>query len=118
MKTVVHKRFLELEAERLNPQITRRMLWGDRLMAAYLEFKKGTVVPVHQHENEQFTYCISGLLRLTLPDRELLLRPGEVLLIPGGVSHGGEMLEETVVMEVFSPPRRDWIDKTDTYLRR
>ncbi|HEX2711273.1 MAG TPA: cupin domain-containing protein [Candidatus Acidoferrales bacterium] len=118
MKTVVHKRLLELEAEQVNPQITRRMLWGDRLMAARPEFKRGTVVPIHQHENEQLTYCISGLIRITLPNRELLLRPDEVLLIPGGVSHGGEMPEETVVMEFFSPPRRDWIEKTDTYLRR
>ncbi len=118
MKSVVHKRLLELEAEPLNPQIRRRMLWGDRLMAAYLEFKKGAVVPVHQHENEQLTYCISGLMRFTLPDRELMLRPGEVLLIPGGVPHGAEMLEETVEMDFFSPPRQDWINKEDSYLRK
>ena len=118
MKSVVHKRLLELEAEPINPQLTRRMVWGDRLMAAYLEFKKGAVVAVHQHENEQLTHCLSGLMRFTLPDRKLLLRPGEVLLIPGGVSHGAEILEETVEMDFFSPPRQDWIDKTDTYLRR
>jgi quercetin dioxygenase-like cupin family protein len=118
MNAVVHKRLLDLDAERLNPQITRRMLWGDRLMAAYLEFKKGTVVPIHQHENEQLTYCISGLMRFMLSDGDLVLRPGEVLLIPGGVPHGAEMLEETVEMDFFSPPRRDWIEKTDTYLRR
>jgi len=118
MKSVVHTRLLELEPEPLNPQMTRRMLWGDRLMAAYLEFKKGAVVPVHQHEHEQLTHCLSGLMRFTLPDRTLLLRPGEVLLIPGGVPHGAELLEETVEMDFFSPPRQDWIDKTDTYLRR
>ncbi len=118
MKSVVHTRLLELEPEPLNPQMTRRMLWGDRLMAAYLEFKKGAVVPVHQHENEQLSYCLSGLMRFTLPDRELLLRPGEVLLIPGGTPHGAEMLEETVEMDFFSPPRQDWIAKTDTYLRK
>jgi len=118
VKSVVHKRLLELEAEPLNPQIRRRMLWGDRLMAAYLEFKKGAIVPVHQHDNEQLTYCISGLMRFTLPDRELTLRPGEVLLIPGGVPHGAEMLEETVEMDFFSPPRQDWINKEDSYLRK
>lgn len=118
MKSVVHRRLLELEAESLNPQMTRRMLWGEHLMAAYLEFKKGAVVPVHQHENEQLTYCQSGLMRFTFPDRTLVLRPGEVLLIPGGVSHGAEMLEETVDMDFFSPPRQDWIAKTDTYLRK
>jgi quercetin dioxygenase-like cupin family protein len=116
--TVVHRRLMDLTAEPLNPQMTRRMLWGERLMAAYLEFKKGCVVPVHQHDNEQLTHCISGLMRFTLDDRQLLLRPGEVLLIPGGVTHGAEMLEDTVEMDFFSPPRQDWINKTDTYLRK
>ena len=79
---------------------------------------KGAIVLVHQHENEQLTYCLSGLMRFTLPDRTLVLRPGEVLLIPGGVSHGAEMPEETVEMDFFSPPRQDWIAKTDAYLRK
>jgi quercetin dioxygenase-like cupin family protein len=119
MASVVHRRLLDLDAEALNPQITRRMLWGDRLMVAYLEFKKGAVVPVHQHDNEQLTYCISGLMKFTLPTRgDLILHPGEVLLIPGGVPHGAEMLEETVEMDVFSPPRQDWIAGNDAYLRR
>ncbi len=118
MTAVVHKRLLDLAPEALNAQMTRRMLWGERLMAAYLEFKKGAVVPVHQHDNEQLTHCVSGLMRFTLADRQLLLRPGEVLLIPGGVAHGAEMLEDTVEMDFFSPPRQDWIDKTDSYLRK
>ncbi len=84
MTTVVHRRLLDLAPESLNPKITRRMVWGERLMAAHLEFKKGCVIPAHQHDNEQLTHCISGLMRITLGDRQLLLRPGEVLLIPGG----------------------------------
>ncbi len=118
MDSVIHRRLLDLEFEQVTPQITRRLLWGQRLMAAYLEFQQGTVVPVHQHENEQLTYCISGLMRFTLPDGELLLRSGEVLLIPGNVAHGAEFLADTVEMDFFSPPRQDWIDKTDAYLRR
>jgi quercetin dioxygenase-like cupin family protein len=117
MTAVVHQRMLDLSPEAINAQTTRRMLWGKLLMAAYLEFKKGAVVPPHQHENEQLAYCISGLVRLTLPDRQLLLRPGEVVLIPGGVTHSAEMPEDTVVMDFFSPPRQDWIDKTDRYWR-
>src|SRR5439155_26809295 len=91
MKSVVHKRLLELEAEPLNPQMTRRMLWGERLMAAYLEYKKGAGVPVHQHENEQLRYGLSGLMRFTLPDRTLVLHLGAVLPIPLRVSHGAPM---------------------------
>lgn len=118
MSTVVHTRVADLEAEAVNPQMTRRLLWGERMMAAFMEFKQGFVVPVHQHENEQLTYVVSGLMRFQLDDRELLLHPGEVLLIPGGTPHGAVMVEDTVEMDFFSPPRQDWIDKTDTYLRR
>ncbi len=118
MTTVMHHRFLDMAAESLNPKITRRMLWGERLMAAYLELKKGGVVPAHQHDNEQLSYCVSGLMRFTVGDRQLLLRPGEVLLIPGGVTHSVEILEDAVDMDFFSPPRQDWINKTDTYLRK
>src|SRR5438046_3685617 len=112
MKSVVHRRLLELEAEPLNPQMTRRMLWGEHLMAAYLEFKKGAIVPVHQHENEQLTYCLSGLMRFTLPDRTLVLRPGEVLLIPGGVSQGAGLQAEEGGVDCFSTPVWYWSRNT------
>ena len=120
MASVVHRRLADLAPEAVNPQMTRRMLWGERLMAALLEFKAGAVVPVHRHENEQLTYCLSGAMRFQLGDEreELILRPGEVLLIPGGTPHGAEMLEDTVEMDIFSPPRQDWIQGTDAYLRR
>jgi len=118
VKRVAHHRLAELPAEAVNPYMTRRLVWGERVMAAFMEFKQGAVVPVHAHDNEQITYCISGLMRFTLPDGELLLRPGEVLVIPGGVPHGAEFPEDTVEMDIFSPPRQDWIDRTDEYLRR
>jgi len=118
MRRPVHRRLSDLEPEAVNPGMVRRLLWGDRIMVSLLEFKRGTVVPVHDHENEQLTHCLSGLMRFTFPDGELMLSPGEVLLIPGGVPHGAEMVEDTVEMDFFSPPRQDWIDKTDAYLRR
>lgn len=118
MAEVQHHVLAALPAEAVNPKMMRRMVWGERLMATLMEFKAGAVVPVHQHENEQITYCISGVMRFTFPDRELVLRGGEVLLIPGNVPHGAEMVEDTVEMDFFSPPRQDWIDGTDAYLRR
>ena len=118
MRRPVHRRLLDLEPEAVNPGMVRRLLWGDRIMVSLLEFKRGTVVAVHDHENEQLTHCLSGLMRFTFPEGEIMLRPGEVLLIPGSVPHGAEMVEDTVEMDFFSPPRQDWIDKTDTYLRR
>ena len=118
MNQIQHVKLAAVPVEAINPKMTRRMVWGERLMAALIEFKAGAVVPTHQHENEQLTYCLSGTMRFTFPDREIMLRGGEVLLIPGNVPHGAEMLEEVVEMDFFSPPRQDWISGTDAYLRR
>ena len=107
-----------MKAEVLNPKMTRRMLWGDRMMAAFLEFKAGFVVPTHQHENEQLTYCISGTMRFTFPQGELVLRGGELLLIPSNMPHAAEMMDDVVEMDFFSPPRQDWISGADAYLRK
>ncbi|HET7010167.1 MAG TPA: cupin domain-containing protein [Anaerolineales bacterium] len=118
MNQIQHVKLAAVPVEAINPKMTRRMVWGERLMATLIEFKAGAVVPTHQHENEQLTYCLSGTMRFTFPDREIMLRGGEVLLIPGNVPHGAEMLEEVVEMDFFSPPRQDWISGTDAYLRR
>ncbi|MDR7517973.1 MAG: cupin domain-containing protein [Armatimonadota bacterium] len=118
MSEVQHRVLASMPAEAVNPKMTRRMLWGERLMAALLEFKAGAVVPVHQHEHEQLTYCISGTMRFTIDGRDLVVRGGEVVLIPGHVPHGAEMLDDVVEMDVFSPPRQDWISGADAYLRK
>ena len=118
MNQIQHVKLAAVPVEAINPKMTRRMVWGERLMATLIEFKAGAVVPTHQHENEQLTYCLSGTMRFTFPDREVILRGGEVLIIPGNVPHGAEMLEEVVEMDFFSPPRQDWISGTDAYLRR
>ncbi|MDR7419592.1 MAG: cupin domain-containing protein [Armatimonadota bacterium] len=118
MGEIQHRVLAAIPAEQVNPQMTRRLVWGERVMASWIELKKGAVVPSHQHENEQLTYCISGVMRFTFPDRELTLRGGEVLVIPSNVPHGAEMLEDTVEMDLFSPPRQDWISGSDAYLRK
>jgi quercetin dioxygenase-like cupin family protein len=118
MSELQHRVLASMPAEALNPKMKRRMLWGDRLMAAFMEFKAGFVVPTHQHENEQLSYCISGTMRFIFPDREVILRGGEMLLIPSNVSHSAEMMDDVVEMDFFSPPRQDWISGADAYLRK
>ncbi|MGQ0569289.1 MAG: cupin domain-containing protein [Armatimonadota bacterium] len=118
MSQVEHRALAAMTPEVVNPKMTRRMLWGERLMAAFMEFKAGFVVPTHQHENEQLVYCISGTMRFTFPDREVILRGGELLLIPGNVPHGAEMVDDVVEADFFSPPRQDWISGADAYLRK
>jgi quercetin dioxygenase-like cupin family protein len=101
--------------------IERRIINGDRMMLAHVYLKKGAIVPKHSHENEQITYILSGVLRFWLGEdgSEVVdVRAGEVLHIPSNLPHKAEALEETLDVDVFSPPRQDWLDKTDNYFRQ
>jgi len=116
--TVEHHRWSEVAAEAINPFITRRYLMGERITVSQLDLKRGGVVAMHAHENEQVSIMISGALKFTIEGREIVVRAGEVLVIPGNVPHRVDVLEDTLVIDVFTPIRQDWIDKTDTYFGR
>jgi quercetin dioxygenase-like cupin family protein len=114
-------RWEQMPRETVSPMLDRRLITGDRMMLAHVYLKKGCVVPKHSHENEQFTYILEGALRFWIGDdggEELVVRAGEVLHIPSNVPHKAEALEDTLDVDVFDPPRQDWLDKTDSYLRR
>jgi quercetin dioxygenase-like cupin family protein len=101
--------------------LERRLITGDRMMLAHVYLKKGCIVPKHSHDNEQLTYILEGALKFWIGEdgsEEITVRAGEVLLIPSNVPHKAEALEETLDVDVFSPPRQDWLDKKDDYLRR
>ena len=119
-KTAVqHASFNTMPVEALNPLIDRQMVYGEQSMLARIILRKGAVVPRHSHVNEQITYILEGALRFTLDDSQVLtVRAGETLVIPSNVPHQAEALEDTVDLDVFCPPRADWIAKTDAYLRR
>jgi quercetin dioxygenase-like cupin family protein len=87
------------------------------MMIAHVYLAKGAVVPEHSHHNEQITYILEGLLRFTLGDETIDVAAGEVLTIPAHVPHRAEALEDTLDVDVFHPPRQDWLDGTDAYLR-
>ena len=113
-------RWESMPKEALNPKIDRRMITGDRMMIAQIYLKKGSVVPRHAHENEQITYVLSGALRFHLGAegaQEVTVRAGEVLTIPPNLPHTAEALEDTLDVDIFDPPRQDWLDGTDQYLR-
>jgi len=96
------------------------MITGDRMMVAHIYLKKGAVVPKHQHENEQITYVLQGALRFRLGTdggQEVEVRSGEVLAIPPNLPHTAEALEDTLDVDIFDPPRQDWLDGNDAYLR-
>jgi quercetin dioxygenase-like cupin family protein len=116
--TVVHHRWSEIAPEQINPSVSRQYITADRVTVARFELKQGGVVPVHAHENEQVSFVISGALKFTIDGRDIIVRAGELLQIPGHVPHAVDVLEDTLVVDVFSPVRQDWIDKTDNYFGR
>jgi quercetin dioxygenase-like cupin family protein len=114
-------RWEEMPREQVSPMLDRKLITGERMMMAHVYLKKGCVVPRHQHENEQLTYILDGALRFWIgadEKKEVIVRAGEVLHIPSMVWHKAEAIEDTLDLDVFSPPRQDWLDKTDAYLRR
>jgi quercetin dioxygenase-like cupin family protein len=113
-----HHRWIDLSAQALTESVQRRYFTADRVTVARFELKKGGVVPRHAHENEQVSCVLAGALRFTFDDREVVVGSGEVMQIPGGIAHEVAVLEDTLVLDIFSPVRQDWIDGTDTYFTR
>ncbi|AXC11141.1 Pectin degradation protein KdgF [Acidisarcina polymorpha] len=113
-----HSKWSEIEPEQLNPLIGRQFVVGNQLMLARILLKEGAVVPLHHHHNEQLSYILEGALKFLLDGREVVVRAGEVLCIPPNVPHEAVALEDTIDIDVFTPPRQDWIDGEDAYLRQ
>jgi quercetin dioxygenase-like cupin family protein len=103
--------------EELNPLLQRQFVVGQELMLARVLLKKGCIVPEHSHHNEQLTYIVEGALKFWIDSKEIVVNAGEVLCIPAHMPHKAEALEDTIDLDVFNPPRADWINKTDQYLR-
>jgi quercetin dioxygenase-like cupin family protein len=106
-----------VELEDLNPLLQRQFVVGQAIMVARVLMKKGCVIPLHSHHNEQFTYILEGALKFWIDGKEIVVNAGEVLTIPSHMPHKAEALEDTVDLDIFNPPRADWINKTDQYLR-
>lgn len=107
--------------ERVSDTLERRLITGDRMMLAHVYLAKGCVVPKHSHANEQLTYILEGALHFWLGENqaeEVIVRAGEVLHIPSNLPHKAVALEDTLDVDIFDPPREDWLNKTDSYLRK
>ena len=119
-RQVTHYRWDDMPREKVSDSLDRRLITGDRMMLAHVYLKKGSIVPRHSHENEQITYILEGGLRFWIGADEsqvIEVHAGEVLHIPSQVPHKAEALEDTLDVDIFCPPRQDWLDKTDSYLR-
>jgi quercetin dioxygenase-like cupin family protein len=108
----------KMPVETLSPTIGRQMVVGEKAMAARVFLKKGAVVPEHKHESEQITYILKGALEFQIDGKTIIVRAGEVLLIPSWMPHAAVALEDTDDLDVFSPLRQDWLTGNDQYLRK
>ena len=120
-RNVTFYRWNDMPKEKVSETLDRRLITGDRIMISHVYLKKGSIVPRHSHENEQITYILEGGLRFWIgPDESQVIdvMAGEVLHIPSMVQHKAEALEDTLDVDIFDPPRQDWLEKTDDYLRK
>jgi len=120
-QSVTFYRWEDMPKEKVTDVLDRRLITGENIMLTHVYLKKGAIVQQHNHHNEQITYILKGGLRFWIGEDEsevIDVRAGEVLHIPSFVKHKAEALEDTIDVDVFSPPRQDWLDKTDDYLRR
>ena len=108
----------KVKKEKLSETFYRQMVYGEKVMVAQLDIRKGSVVPEHMHENEQITWIMKGKLHFKIDGKEMDVGQGEIVIIPPNIKHEAIALEDTLDVDVFSPVRSDWIDGTDSYLRK
>jgi quercetin dioxygenase-like cupin family protein len=108
----------KIPLENLNPLVSRRVIHTSHMTVAKLALKKGAVVPLHHHENEQVTMIEAGELRFEIEGKSVVLRAGDVLPVPPNAIHMVEALEDCLATDLFTPRREDWIRGDDAYLRR
>jgi quercetin dioxygenase-like cupin family protein len=101
----------------MNPLVNRQYLTGVKTMLARIVLKKGAHVPMHRHFHEQISHVVHGALKFVLEEGEVVVREGEVLSIPPNAPHEVSALEDSVALDIFNPPRQDWIEGDDAYLR-
>jgi quercetin dioxygenase-like cupin family protein len=111
----------DIPVEQVNEKMKRQFIHGEKIMIAKMEFEDGFVVPWHSHENEQVTDVYEGHLRFWFDDDEnnpVDLFAGDTIVIPGNRRHKALMIGRVVECDTFAPPRQDWIDGSDSYLRK
>jgi quercetin dioxygenase-like cupin family protein len=107
-----------VKKEIMNDKLWRKVVTGENAMVAQLGLSKDCVVPLHHHESEQISVVLQGALKFELEGREVMVRAGELLVIPSNVPHSALAIEDTIGIDVFSPIRHDWLNGTDNYLRK
>src|SRR5687768_5488719 len=96
-------RWDEVQLDRMRGGITRRFVHSEKMMVAQVHFGKGDSVPAHRHDNEQYTYVLSGALRFRFGEaqvEEVVVGAGEIVLIPSGLLHSARADEDTFELDI------------------
>lgn len=109
----------DLPLDRVTDLVSRRVLTGDREMIVWWSMKAGAVAAAHRHPHEQIFVMLSGRMEFRLGDERRTCTAGDVGVIPGGVEHEASFPVDTEVIDVFSPPREDFlVREAPAYMRR
>jgi len=111
-------RWAELTAESIGPNVVRQVTSGENATLARFQFSKGAHVSAHVHESEQYTCVLQGAIRARVAGEpaEVCVYAGEVLLIPASTEHEVWVLEDSLLLDFFAPPRLDWLAGVHQYL--
>jgi quercetin dioxygenase-like cupin family protein len=112
-----HHRWADIKPEQMNPLTARQYIVGTNMMLARIVLRKGALVPLHHHFHEQISHVVEGALEFRMDGKPVIVRAGEILCIPPHLPHEVSALEDSVALDIFNPPRQDWIDGDDAYLR-
>ena len=117
---IKHVNWNEIPTEQVTPKMSRQIVYGKEIMIAKMKFEDGFIVPKHQHHNEQITHVLSGEIRFWLGEDEsevIVLKAGDILVIPANIPHKAKMIGKVEEIDTWAPPRQDWLDGTDNYLK-
>ena len=106
-------RWDEIALEKITELMSQKIVTGTHLMLAQTYLKQGALVPMHAHASEQMTYVLQGALKFRVEGEEIIVRVGEVIHIPASAAHQAEALEDTFQLDIFSPPRQDWLREAE-----
>jgi quercetin dioxygenase-like cupin family protein len=112
MKKAVFNRWEDMPQTEMTPQIRRRLISGDHVMAVEFRFDKGAIIAEHHHMHEQLSHIISGKAEFAVGGETRVMETGDVLYIPANIPHSAAILEDTVTLDIFSPPREDFLAST------
>jgi len=122
MPTAAMQGYLQLDSipgETISPLISRKIVTGEKEMLVFWTMKAGAHAAAHRHPHEQIFFLLSGTMEFRLGDEKRTCRPGDVGVIPGGVEHEAWFPVDTEVVDIFSPPREDFLaGGTPAYMRK